>query len=250
MSPGANPGNIQKISYKINNSLYRRFKLKQAYEIIKMAKKKFGNLAIAFAGGKDSLVTLHIALKVDPEAVVIFNNTTVEFPETIYYVRKIAKQWNFKLYITKPKEPFFKKVKELGWASHDNRWCCRFCKDDPTFKLLSRLGIVAEITGTKRTDSMYRRYLKPIMPPSKEPYILRINPIYDWNEHEIWDYIKSHDLPYNPLYDKGYRRVGCWCCPLNGVMHYNRLKKTHPQLYKFLEQYRPLHPIFKVSNKE
>ena len=161
---------------------------------------------VSFSGGKDSLVVLHMTLTIDPDVPVIFNNTTVEFPETISYVKKLAKEWDFNLYITFPEESFLKKVKENGWASHKNRWCCRFCKDEPAFKVLRRLKITAELTGALRTDSMYRRYLKPVSIPSKEPYILRINPLYDWNEHEVWRYIRSKSLPYNPLYDRGYRR--------------------------------------------
>lgn len=42
------------------------------------------------------------------------------------------------------------------------------------------------------------------------------NPIIDWTHKDIWDYIRSNHMPYNPLYDMGYKRVGCVGCPMAG----------------------------------
>lgn len=199
------------------------------------------------SGGKDSLVALHLALKINPEIPVIFNNTTVEFPETVEFVRKLAKEWSFDLNITKPKIGFFEAVKARGWATHDNRWCCAPYKDEPAFRFLLEKEIAAEVTGTTRTESIYRRSLTPFRMPKKNLGLMRINPIYDWNEWEVWAYIRKNCLQYNPLYDLGYRRIGCWCCPLNGWTHYRRLKKTHPRMYNFLREFKPEHPTLRRS---
>ncbi|MEM3366072.1 MAG: phosphoadenosine phosphosulfate reductase family protein [Candidatus Methanomethyliaceae archaeon] len=86
------------------------------------------------------------------------------------------------------------------------------------------------------------RYVTKTKINNENPQVMRVNPIYDWNDQEVWKYIEENKLPYNPLYDMGYRRVGCWCCPLNGPSHYKRLKRTHPRLYEFLERFEPKHP--------
>jgi len=203
-----------------------------------------GNLAVAFSGGKDSLVALHLSLQVDSKLPVIFNDTTVEFPETQLFVRKLAEDWHLNVYAPTSEKSFFRAVEEKGWASHDNRWCCKPYKDEPAFRFLLARNIGAEITGTTRTESIYRRSLTAFRMPRSEPYIIRINPIYDWNEWEVWAYINENRLPYNPLYDLGYRRIGCWCCPLNGWTHYRRLRKTHPRMYDFLRKFLPKHPAF------
>ena len=230
---------------KANEKIYWRFKVKQAEEILRVAQKLFGEkLAVAFSGGKDSLVALHLTLKtLGPNTKVIYNNTTVEFPETIEYLRYLSGQWNLNLLIARPDKSFFSALKEKGWASHEDRWCCKVFKDDPAHKTMSMNGILAEITGTTRTESIYRRSLSPFRLPKKEPLIIRIHPIYDWNQWEVWRYIEEENLPYNQLYDKGYRRIGCWCCPINGPSHYRRLRKTHPKLFKFLCSIQPLHPL-------
>lgn len=227
-----------------NSEVFLRFKIEQAKHIIKRSFEVFGrNLAVAFSGGKDSLVVLHLTLQtVGNNIKVIYNHTTVEFPETIKYVKQLAEEWGFELLMTRPKKPFLEAVKEMGWATHKNRWCCRPYKEGPAYELMNREGIEAEITGTYRTESIYRRYLRPIMPPKKDPKITRIHPIFDWNDVEVWTYIKENNLPYNPLYDMGYRRIGCWCCPLNGLSHYRRLMKTHPHLFNLLLNFEPKHP--------
>lgn len=229
---------------QVNDRVFWDYRVAQAEEILKSAYDIFGeNLAVAFSGGKDSLVTLHLALHtISPKIPVLFSSTTVEFPETIQYVQSLTEEWNLNLHIAKPTKSLFSAVKERGWASHEERWCCRPYKEEPAFKFIRERKIPAEITGTTRTESIYRRSLTPIKIPKKEPFLIRVNPIYDWNYWEVWKYIKSKKLDYNPLYDKGYRRIGCWCCPINGWTHYRRLKKTHPKLYGFLEDFEPKHP--------
>lgn len=235
---------------KANALFFKKYRVKQALEILRSAQDIFnrGRICVAFSGGKDSLVALHLMLQVDENPLVIFNNTTVEFPETLEYVRNLADSWGFELKVASPPKNMLKMVKKKGWATHEERWCCRFCKDGPALGMMEREGFEAEVTGTIRTESIYRRSLTPFRPPKKEPHIFRINPVYDWNLQEIWRYIREKKLPYNSLYNKGYRRIGCWCCPLNGPSHYRRLKKTHPKLYELLSGFSPAHPFFNGEN--
>lgn len=240
----ANESMLEKKISNFNSSIFYEFRVKQARKIIQEANDIFsGKLPLAFSGGKDSLVILHMALEVNPNIPVIYDNTTVEFPDSLQYVKQLREKWSINMNITSANCSFFKMTKERGWATHEDRWCCRPFKEEPAFKFMTENDFKGEITGTTRTESIYRRSLLPIKVPNKNPMIIRVNPIYDWNEWEVWRYIKENDLPYNPLYDKGYRRIGCWCCPLNGPSHYKRLKKTHPNLFNFLCKFEPLHPV-------
>jgi len=234
---------VEKGIRETNERMFRKHRVRQALDILEDADELFeGRMAVAFSGGKDSLVAVHLAMKTDPKMPIIYTNTTVEFPETLSYVSQLARDWKLDLNVAVPKTGFFRMVAEKGWASHEDRWCCRPCKEDPALSFMIKENIQAEITGTTRTESLYRRSLTPIRLPKKEPYLIRVNPIYDWNQQEVWAYIHQNKLPFNPLYDRGFRRIGCWCCPLNGPSHYVRLKKTHPKLYEFLLGFRPLHP--------
>ena len=227
---------------RLNSMIYNDYRITQAKTIIRLAKEKFGRLAVAFSGGKDSLVALQLVLQEDPDALIVFNNTGIEFPDTIKYIKQLEKEKGLKINIVHPKSPFFKLVKEYGWPSHGKRWCCVIVKDQPAENFIKEAGVNVEVTGVTRYESLYRRCLSPITVYKKSP-IVRINPLYDWNEREIWGYIKGNNLSYNPLYNLKYKRVGCWCCPLNGVSHYKRLKKTHSSLYNFLLNFKPAHPI-------
>ncbi|MEM4204307.1 MAG: phosphoadenosine phosphosulfate reductase family protein [Candidatus Methanomethylicaceae archaeon] len=243
-------GDTGELVEKVNSDLFLKYKERQAEEIIRRAEAMFDDkLAVALSGGKDSLIVLDMARKIMPDIKVIYNNTTIEFPETLMYVRRLEKEWDLNLVMTYPKTNFFRAVRERGWATHEDRWCCRPFKEEPAAEYMRQGGILAELTGTTRNESIYRRSLKPFKMPSKEPYIIRINPIYDWNDQEVWKYIEENKLPYNPLYDMGYRRIGCWCCPLNGPSHYRRLKRTHPRLYEFLERFEPAHPQSRTRSR-
>ena len=66
--------------------------------------------------------------------------------------------------------------------------------------------------------------------------VVQINPILDWTSEEIWDYIHAYNLPYNPLYDKGLKRVGCWCCPYKGDAEWEELRAIFPEKVEFFEK--------------
>ena len=101
-------GDIVEKSDEVNSEFFWDYKVKQAEEIIKKANELFdGKLALAFSGGKDSLATLHLTLKEIPNITVLYNNTTIEFPETLEYVKNLSKLWDFNLEITRPKDSFF-----------------------------------------------------------------------------------------------------------------------------------------------
>src|SRR5690348_18251147 len=42
--------------------------------------------------------------------------------------------------------------------------------------------------------------------------IVKLNPMANWSREQVWDYIRHHKIPYNPLHDQGYRSIGCWPC--------------------------------------
>ena len=58
-----------------------------------------------------------------------------------------------------------------------------------------------------------------------------VSPVYEWTEYDVWNYLQSRNLPHNPMYDKGYRRVGCVGCPLGGRRSMLREFATYP-IYK------------------
>lgn len=63
-----------------------------------------------------------------------------------------------------------------------------------------------------------------------------VNPIYEWSDTDIWEYIKQENIKVNPLYARGYKRVGCIGCPLGGYNHMKKEFSDYPQYKKLYIQ--------------
>ena len=72
-------------------------KIKMAERVLNNLFKATDNVAVAFSGGKDSLVALHLTLQIKPDIPVLFVNTGIEFPESLEYTRQLEKKWDLKL---------------------------------------------------------------------------------------------------------------------------------------------------------
>ena len=73
-------------------------------------------------------------------------------------------------------------------------------------------GLDAWITGLRRDQWATRSDIRKVEIDHDHGAIVKLNPLAEWSEDEVWDYVREHDLPYNPLYDKGYTSIGCAPC--------------------------------------
>ncbi len=87
--------------------------------------------------------------------------------------------------------------------------CCRIRKVEPLRRALAGKG--AWITGIRRQQSPTRGDLVEAA-YDEENGLHKFNPLLEWSEKEIWNYIRAHDVPYNALHDKGYPSIGCAPC--------------------------------------
>jgi phosphoadenosine phosphosulfate reductase len=87
--------------------------------------------------------------------------------------------------------------------------CCAIRKVEPLARALA--GRRAWITGMRRGQSVLRSDI--FFEEWDEKHgMKKFNPLADWSEAEVWDYIGRHEVPYNPLYEQGYRSIGCAPC--------------------------------------
>lgn len=89
------------------------------------------------------------------------------------------------------------------------RRCCEMRKVEPLRRALAGKG--AWITGLRRGQSAGRGAV-PVQEFDAAHGLAKFNPLADWSEQEVWDYARAHDVPYNRLYDQGYRSIGCAPC--------------------------------------
>jgi phosphoadenosine phosphosulfate reductase len=223
----------------------------KAHHFIKgvMNKFKLPN-AVSFSGGKDSLVTLDLvykALKDSGGTKVLFANTGLEFPETLEYIEEIIAYYNLEDdYITLPRsdELFWETARTHGPPGRDFRYCCKFSKLGPIQDMINTEfdSKVLSFVGQRRYESKIRAESGPIWSNPWIPNQINASPIQDWPAMLIWLYTWYNDLPSNPLYERGYARIGCWLCPANSLNELELLKETHPdmakELFSFLEKWR------------
>jgi phosphoadenylyl-sulfate reductase (thioredoxin) len=68
------------------------------------------------------------------------------------------------------------------------------------------------VAGLRRDQSTTRSDVQPVELDRRHPGLVKLNPLASWTEAEVWEYIRRHDVPYNRLYDQGYRSIGCAPC--------------------------------------
>ena len=87
--------------------------------------------------------------------------------------------------------------------------CCRIRKVEPLARALA--GNRAWITGQRRAQSTTRAGLD-VQEQDAGHDMVKFNPLADWSETDVWDYIRANEVPYNPLHDRGYPSIGCEPC--------------------------------------
>lgn len=207
---------------------------KKEYEAITFLRNnKTKTTYVSFSGGKDSLVALDLAIRAGIKKAV-FSDTTIEFPQTLKYIDEIKNFYQIKLDKVKAPKNFFEVVSNVGFPSRRLRWCCEVFKFGPLGLYAKKNKIGGFVTGLRKEESRRRaKYTSIDINPGLQ--IKQLNPILDWKEEEIWDYITKYKLPYNPLY-KYYSRVGCWCCPYRSKNDWDITASKFPDLIEILRK--------------
>ncbi len=190
-----------------------------AQEILKLAFDRFGErIALACSFGKDSVTVLHLARQLCSQVPVIYVDTGLDFPETVAFKDNLVKEWNLNLKRFRPTRESVEHRNaldpDLNLSNPD--LCCDLLKVEPTERSLR--GLDAWIVGLRRDETEFRRNLQPFEEQEKfnGGTLVRVAPIYDWSEDDVWNYIRKNSVPYHPLYDKGYRSMGCMPCSQAG----------------------------------
>ncbi|MCZ7385388.1 MAG: phosphoadenosine phosphosulfate reductase family protein [Candidatus Methanoperedens sp.] len=191
---------------------------------------------VSFSGGKDSLTTLDLTRSAVKKPIkVFFANTGIEFPETVEFVRRFCSENSIELIEVETKEAFWENLPSFGPPAKDFRWCCKVCKLAPINTVIEECtrggGKCLTIDGKRKYESFTR---SRIAPKEENPFIpgqVSVFPIRDWRAIEVWLYIYYRKLEFNPLYELGFERVGCWLCPAELSAEYYRVRELHPELF-------------------
>ena len=178
---------------------------------------------VSFSGGKDSTVTSSLVMRAlgTEEILHIFGNTTLEFPDTLEYIREFRNEHKRTPLISaenKDKD-FYSLCDLLGPPSRVMRWCCTIFKTGAIQRKIHSMfknnKRVLTFYGIRRNESKSRSKYDRESDGAKIAVQKTVSPIIDWFDFDIWLYILSNKISFNKAYTLGYSRVGCWCCPNN-----------------------------------
>ncbi|MGC8564901.1 MAG: phosphoadenosine phosphosulfate reductase family protein [Thermoplasmata archaeon] len=226
-------GDMKKIIEANRN--YMKFREEKSIEMIKKLDGK--NTFVSFSGGKDSLVALHLAIRSGIKFKTVFLNTGLEFKETIEYVKKTAEKFQLDLDIIDAGNAFFLNLDHFGPPGRDYRWCCKVCKLGPTTRYIKEhsSGPIYMLIGQRAYESKTRSSKGEIWENRWVPNQIGISPIQNWNSLMVWIYIFEHGLEYNPWYDMGLWRTGCFMCPSQDLSDLNIVKNNYREYEKWEE---------------
>lgn len=191
---------------------------KSAPEILKWGFEKFGDkMVLASSFGAEDVVLIDMMCKINRNHTRVFTLDTGRLNQETYdLIDKIRKKYDIVVDVYFPNASDIEKMvaskgMNLMYESIENRkLCCNLRKIEPLKRALKQFE--CWITGLRREQTMTRNNILKIEVDSLNNNIIKLNPLADWTNDEIWKHIHENKIPYNELHDKGYPSIGCEPC--------------------------------------
>jgi len=165
-------------------------------------------------GAEDQVIT-HLLSGSGSNPPIFTLDTGRLFPETYDLIAKTSERYGFRLRIIFPEAS---RVEEMVNASGINlfyegieqrKLCCQIRKTDPLKRALR--GKRIWVTGLRQSQSPTRGHVS-LAQWDQNNRIIKVNPLLEWSEEDVWAFIREHRVPYNVLHDKDFPSLGCQPC--------------------------------------
>jgi phosphoadenosine phosphosulfate reductase len=177
-----------------------------AEDIVAEAVDRFHpRLVLACSFQKEESVLIDMVTRVAPDARVFTIDTGVLFPETYAIWKQVEDRYGLKV------EIYDASNADRPWTGGEH--CCGAQKVAALEQALT--DVDAWITGIRREQAPTRANAQHVERDEKRG-IWKFNPLAEWTDKDVWNYISEHDLPYHPLHNQGYDSIGCAPCTLPG----------------------------------
>jgi phosphoadenosine phosphosulfate reductase len=186
-------------------------------KILATALSQFDNIAISFSGAED-VVLIDMAHKINKDIKVFSLDTGRLHAETYQFIERVRKHYGITIDVMYPDAAQLENLVSakglFSFYEDGHQECCGIRKVAPLRRKLSTLD--AWITGQRKDQSPTRANV-PVVQIDKafsndDRTLIKFNPLANWTSADIWMYIRSYEVPYNPLHERGFISIGCEPC--------------------------------------
>ena len=188
------------------------------HTILKRALSLIDNIAISFSGAED-VVLIDMAHKINPDIKVFSLDTGRLHPETYQFIDRVRKHYGIAIDLMYPDaaqvEALVKAKGLFSFYEDGHKECCGIRKVAPLRRKLSTLD--GWITGQRKDQNPSTRASVPVVQlddafSTDDHQLIKFNPLANWTSTDVWMYIRSYEVPYNPLHERGFISIGCEPC--------------------------------------
>ena len=201
------------MNIKILNNKFKESTSKEILEYFLTTYKDKAALSSSF-GLEDQILT-HMMLSLDKKARIFTLDTGRLHPQTYDVMDATNLKYEIKVDVYFPNntkiEELYKKQGVNGFyeSIQNRKTCCFVRKIEPLKRALNELDVW--ITGLRISQSVTRENLN-IVEYDEVNKVIKVNPLLNWSEEEVWEFVKKNKIPYNSLHDEGYPSIGCAPC--------------------------------------
>jgi phosphoadenosine phosphosulfate reductase len=181
-------------------------------EILRWSVQKFfPKLTMATAFGAEGCCIIHMLAAIEPRVRIFNLETGYQFPETLELRERIKRRYGIEVEYVRPELTVEEYEAEHGGPLYRHRpdQCCFDRKIVPLRRAVE--GYRAWISAI-RADQTEHRAAAGVVQWDAKFNLVKVNPLLRWNHKDVWNFIMQHDIPYNPLHNRGYPSIGCWPC--------------------------------------
>ncbi|MDK2065495.1 phosphoadenylyl-sulfate reductase [Aliarcobacter butzleri] len=188
---------------------------KTTIDVIAYFLDNFKNIALSSSLAAEDQVLTDILLKKNKNASIFTLDTGRLHPETYDVMDATNLKYGIKIDVFFPDNENVQKLyKTQGVNGHyesiENRKnCCNIRKIEPLKRALKDVEVW--VTGLRASQSVTRTDM-PLVEWDENFNVIKVNPLINWSQEDVWDYIKTNKVPYNKLHDQGFPSIGCAPC--------------------------------------
>jgi phosphoadenosine phosphosulfate reductase len=173
--------------------------------------KYFPKLTMATAFGAEGCCIIHMLAEIEPRVRIFNLDTGYQFPETLELRNRIADRYGIFVEYVGAETTVEQYEAQHGGPLYvlQPDQCCHDRKIVPLKRAV--VGYDAWISAIRRDQTAHRK-AAGIVEWDKKFNLVKVNPLANWTKQDVWRFITDHNVPYNPLHDRGYPSIGCWPC--------------------------------------